>query len=622
MKISHIITCCCITCVSLAQTNTFQWAKAIGGNQNEYSDGVATDAQDNVYVFGTFVGSVDFDPTSGTDTYTSNGLTDVFISKYDDLGNYIWTLAIGGTLGERVKSVYCDNNNNIYVTGFFNGTVNFNPKGTAVPLTAAMSASNAFIAKYNSNGILTWVKSFGDYGETVSNDVVVDNSGNVYIAGFVDGSVTFPSQSTFYSSSSDIFVIKLNANGDFVWGKTFGSTSDEEALALTLDASNNILITGYFSGTVNFNTSGTTNLTSGGNKDIFVLKLNNSGNYVWAKSYGAAKNERGRDIAVDSDNNVYVTGDLNSVVVYFGSFGISGYGQNSCFLLKLTSAGVETWVKSFGGYGYSYAFSMSIDLNNIIHVAGTFEQTTNFDPAGSGYNLTVESGADVYVALFNTSGVLQYVEHVKAEEDLALAGIAHNNQNHFYVVGDFGSAIKFNHSPNDYVLNGNSQRNVYIAKFGTCPAINNAVSLSGNILTANQSGASYQWINCNNNSPISGATAQSYTPTVNGNYAVKITINGCEETSSCIAVNLVTVGIESLEQNGWSVYPNPGNGLFTIERQPFDHSMAIRVTNTLGQTINIKTTVSGGAIIIDLTNEPTGVYLLMIDNKIEKLIKQ
>ena len=149
--------------------------------------------------------------------------------------------------------------------------------------------------------------------------------------------------------------------------------------------------------------------------------------------------------------------------------------------------------------------------------------------------------------------------------------------------------------------------------------VNTTVTASGIVLTATQSGATYQWIDCDNNdAPIAGATAQSFTPTQNGNYAVTITANGCTETSDCIPVN--SVGIETIEQNRWSVYPNPGNGMFTIEGI-VKNGTAIRVMNGLGQEMNVKPVYASGKITLDMTNEPTGVYLLMVENSITKLIK-
>lgn len=143
--------------------------------------------------------------------------------------------------------------------------------------------------------------------------------------------------------------------------------------------------------------------------------------------------------------------------------------------------------------------------------------------------------------------------------------------------------------------------------------IDNTVSLSGVTLTAHQTGASYQWLDCNNgNLPIPGETSQSFEPTENGNYAVEVTANGCSETSVCVVVN--SVGIESLGQNGWNVYPNPNSGVFTVTSIQEFNNAVIEIYSAVGQLI-YKNIHSGNSIVIELAEQPTGVYILKVNNQ-------
>lgn len=159
----------------------------------------------------------------------------------------------------------------------------------------------------------------------------------------------------------------------------------------------------------------------------------------------------------------------------------------------------------------------------------------------------------------------------------------------------------------------------------TVNTIDNTVSISGIILTSNQSGATYQWLDCNNgNSPVPGATAQSFTPSVNGSYAVQVTNNSCTETSTCITVN--SIGIETLEQNELNIFPNPGNGLFTISTEaPFNNATVV-VYSISGQVIMSRENIFGKEVQVDLLNQPSGIFYVQLNNQggssYSKIIKQ
>ena len=145
----------------------------------------------------------------------------------------------------------------------------------------------------------------------------------------------------------------------------------------------------------------------------------------------------------------------------------------------------------------------------------------------------------------------------------------------------------------------------------TIHSVNAVIIVSGTSLTANQSGATYQWIDCDNsNSPVPGATSQSFTPTANGNYAVRVTFNNCTETSDCIAVS--SVGIESLQQENWSVYPNPSNGLFTVSSSFELNNHVIEVYSALGELVYSEI-LSGKSLLIDLREQPSGMYTIRVN---------
>ncbi len=149
----------------------------------------------------------------------------------------------------------------------------------------------------------------------------------------------------------------------------------------------------------------------------------------------------------------------------------------------------------------------------------------------------------------------------------------------------------------------------------TVNTVDNTVSADGIVLTSNQSGASYQWLDCSNgNAPITNATGQSFTPSQNGSYAVEVTLNGCSETSSCIAVN--SVGIEDVIYGDLlNVYPNPGEGLYTISSETAFNAASVTVYSASGQLVMSRENIFGNEVKIDLTNQPGGVYVVSLNNR-------
>ena len=144
--------------------------------------------------------------------------------------------------------------------------------------------------------------------------------------------------------------------------------------------------------------------------------------------------------------------------------------------------------------------------------------------------------------------------------------------------------------------------------------IDNSVTQDDEVtLTANVAGATYQWIDCNDdNAPLTGETGQTFTATENGNYAVEITVNSCTETSACYVVN--SVGVQTLKGNTWSVSPNPNNGLFTVVSTQSLSDALVEVYTPDGRLV-YTTVYSGTELNIDLSNQTRGVYILKVNKE-------
>jgi len=286
----------------------FIWARTWGGSGYDEGRGVVVDGSGNVYVTGQFLGAVDFDP-SGGDPHTSNGEGDVFLSKFDSSGDFIWVLTWGGLSSECGYGVAADGSGKVYVTGWFKGTADFNPSG-GDPHTSNGTA-DVFLSKFDSSGNFIRAWTWGGISFDEGQGVTADGSGNAYVTGYFIATTDFdPNGGDPHTSNgeNDVFLSKFDSSGDFIWALTWGGLSSECGYGVAADGSGNVYVTGWFSGTTDFNPQGGDPHTSNGGGDAFLSKFDSSGDFEWARTWGGLWRTCGIGVAADGSGKVYTTG--------------------------------------------------------------------------------------------------------------------------------------------------------------------------------------------------------------------------------------------------------------------------------------------------------------------------
>jgi len=655
-----------------AQNVNFEWAKSMGGVGTEFGFSTVDDVG-NVYTTGRFWGTVDFDPGSGTANLTSAGSNDVFVQKLDAAGNFLWAKSMGGSFDSRGNSITVDASGNVYTTGFFKGTADFDPGSGITNLTSA-GYEDIFVQKMDTDGNFLWAKSMGGTSDDYGNSITVDAAGNVYTTGQFWGTVDFDPGSSTYNLSSvgsyDIFVQKLDAAGNFLWAKSMGGTSDDRGSSITVDAAGNVYTTGQFWGTVDFDpSSGTANLTSAGSNDVFVQKLDAAGNFLWAKSMGGTGYDRGNSITVDAAGIVFNTGYFQGTADFDPSSGtanLTSAGSWDIFVQKLDASGNFLWAKSIGGSSDDRGNSITIDASGNVYSTGGFTGTADFDPGSSTYNLTSAGSKDIFVQKMDSAGDFVWARSMGGSLFETGSTITVDASGNLYTTGYFEGTADFDPSSGTANLTSAGSVDIFVQKMSQCytygtdvvTACNSYTWIDGNTytisnntatytifggavngcdsivtldltikmldmsttengftLTANESGAAYQWIDCNNNNPILGETNQSFTATAGGSYAVIIDNGTCADTSDCYTI--IVLGIEDFNTS-IAIYPNPANDKITIKGEAIN---SIKVADFKGRTVRQLLT-SGNQVTIDLSGNAKGVYFVSVETKKGILIKK
>jgi len=493
----------------------FDWAVQVGDTNFDLGKSIALDHAGNVYTTGWFERTVDFDPGTGTDYLTSVSFAnDIYIQKLDMNGNHQWARSIGWTDQDFGEDIVVDGSGNVYVTGYYRGdSVDFDPS-SGVSYLYGGTGTHAFVLKLDSAGNFIWATTTATNvgSDAKGYSIDLDASNNVYICGEFNGTVDFdPGIGTFNMTApgglgtpSDAFVLKLDSNGAFQWATQMSSSGGNKAWGLTIDHSGNVLTTGWFQGTVDFDPgTGVHNLSAAsgiGVKSMFIQKLNSNGDFVWAEMAGGYAH--GFSIAVDSLNNVYSTGTFIGSVDFDPSSAtyniVPPNTTDHMFIWKLDSAANFVWAKPiFGTYAGADPHDIELDKDGNVYTCGNYRGAVDFDPSsgvatllsGSMFSFPTDDG---FILKWDGNGNFLWVKQLgdggagnSLHEDAYAVAIS--DQFDVYSTGFFWNTTDFDPDPiGQYNLNAAGYHDIFTLKLkGHCTAPTDET------LNATECGSSY-----------------------------------------------------------------------------------------------------------------------------------
>ena len=635
-QVSKIIILIFLSAASLfklaAQIPNNEWAKQFGRGASFLGEprSLVTDATGNTYVTGSFSGTNDFDPGPGTYNLTTTGGADIFIMKLNASGNLIWVKQIGGTFADDIaNSIVLDLAGNLLVTGHFYGSVDFDPGMAVYPLTAPNNFSDVFVLKLNKDGEFIWVKQIGGNSPDGSTSMIIDKSNNIYVAGTFWETADFdPGASVFNLTSistADIFILKLNNDGEFLWAKQIGDNNAAiQVRSLKNDIDGNVIAIGFFSGTCDFNPDAAFYyLSANASYSGFVLKLNEGGNFSWAKAFKGNSNIFPRSLSIDSKNNIYTTGSFEGVADFDpGSniYNLTSTNENG-FISKLDSAGNFVFGKKMTDQSYC----LTLDRIDNIYVGGV---------ATEGYSIT------------KFTNLADFLWRVSFGKDVsACNSITVDSIGNIYTTGLFRGITDFDPGPGEYSLTPVLDNEIFVHKLNQLsPTQVSILSFSG-VATVN--GNQLKWATSaeTDNSYFEierskdGSTFFSITKITGAGNSVTVSSYNYLDKTQLSEKNYYrlrqvntdgkfsyskVILVSKFSKQGINIVitPNPSSGVVLIRTDHLMVNASVKLISETGATLQAITNVNGNNFNINISKQLPGVYFLEINEKENKSVSR
>jgi|GEM_PF-3845844 hypothetical protein len=617
----------------------YNWGGNIGGTGTERADHVMTDLYGDVIVAGKLLSNTDFDISSSVTSIPNSGYFDAYISKYSPSGSLLWvkTIASNAASDETpfITSTATDSSGNIYLTGFFKGSIDFDPSPTGSKILTSNGETDIFIVKLDRNGILVWAGNAGSAEYDRGNGIAIDSQDNIYVTGSFRTTADFDITSGVLNLTSEYidstFIIKLDKNGNMIWGKATQGMGSDEGTSIAVDSAFNVFIAGNNRGTNDFDPSPSTtfNLSNSSEGQVYILKLDSSGNFLNAGvtiPTNSVYPARAQKIKIDNNNDVLVAGTFYGTTDFdFGpaNHPMTAMGAGCCndaYVFKVDNNLNYVWARRLGSYVPDVAYGLAIDQNNNVLSTGYMVGVTANDYSGL-------NGNEAFIWVLDPAGTQIDLEDYVGNGDDQGNSITVDKAGNVYVVGTFYYNLKdmtiFN-----YISNGDSDG--FIVKLGNAvhptpanlppTAVTDFFTMISNgtqtfsVLT-NDQGVSTTYTIHIISQPLHGTIAVNtngtitYTPTGNlVNDSFQYTIensNGLVSnvaTANIINGNLSVQNVEADQKI--TLYPNPTDSILHIRSS--SEITAIVIFDMSGnQLIEVK-----GKNKIDVSKLTSGVYIV------------
>lgn len=622
--------------LKIGNAQNLHWVKSIGGNDFDMSGSVQLDGIGNIYICGSFRDTVDFDPGQGLFNMTSMSAApydDIFILKLDPNGAFIWAKQISGCNG---GDMHVDQTGNVFLTGFFNGFADLDPGPGSFVVNSYGGGYYLFANKLDSSGNFLWGTSIGAWGAScLGLNICSDAFSNIYLSGIYSHPSSFPNYVDFdpgpgnyllsTNGHNDVFMLKLNSVGSFLWAKSFGGAFYDGVGPMQVRPNGEIILAGGFEAGCDLDPGPSSYFVSSvGQSNPFVSRFDSLGNFIWGRAFGDAVPA---SLMFDVSDNVYISGYFSGTSDFDpgpGSYTVNSNGGVDTYVLKLSPAGNFNWVRTIGGSGHEHNAYSRLDSEGNVYTTGSFSGSVDFDP-GPGTNYQISSGwYDTYLLKLDSMGNFIHVKTLPGQDSSCASfpsTFELNPADEVFLTGILLKTVDFDPGYLNHNLSSNGAYDVFLLKLGACNFSLGRDSLievckGESITLSTHKEAIYLWnpgsVNSNSLSFIADTTI-TYTLLGHLSPECSDTLNFVVQVNSCLGLaNTNFISGEPLK-----VFPNPSKGEFQIQG---DREMPIKLLDAMGHHLQSYNLKSEDLFYNSVLLTTPGVYFLVSPLGSQKLL--
>jgi hypothetical protein len=527
---------------------------------------IITDTSDNLYTLTYFQGKAVYDSAFPVKKFTGRGMV---LAKYSQNAKLLWAESFGDAIS--AQEMVCDKEGNCYLYGSYYENISY--RGNTI-LTFMGGMRSTFACKIDKNGALVWVRNIGGIEADLATDMCIDDEENIYLAGRFFGTMDLDpglGVHNVYSKGGGTFIIKLDANGNFVWGSSFATPTFVVGQRIAVDKNKSVIIAGSLVDSGNFNPTGTPYyLMKGTSPETykFFAMLDSNGTLVWARKVANQGVWKIDDLQFDASGNFLLTavfrGSSMAVTTSTGTKTVKGNAFDNYFIMKCDNAGELLWCDVFENNveGYWWDWQINTDDPEYIHIVGKFEGWTDLDPGPAKMYVNAQKKDCVWMRL-DTNGQNALIYPFGGQDDDVINDIAFDSKKNAYLIGSFKSPVDLDPTFGVHMVNNQHDEDLYYLKMTYCPPSNLNISATtdkdticpGERVTLSASGGQqYIWSDGQDQQtiPVFPFATTNY-------YVIGKNTNGCVDTGS---VSITVDSIISTQFIGSTIIDRPDSLVF------------------------------------------------------------
>ncbi|MCK9578102.1 hypothetical protein M0R01_01240 [bacterium] len=466
------------------QLNDLAYAFSLGSEGNDEGKMVASDKENNVYIIGSFNGTINLDINGKAEKTSLGGIgegEDIYLVKYDRYGKYVWGMSLGSIGNDKPTALKIENSS-VYISGYFGGKADFDPSEKEFILDSGIGR-DGFIAKYDSDGRYLWAQKIGNQENIPFEDndmrfeqvsaIDIDENGNIYASGFFNDELSFIDKdekevkliATKYSKN--IFLAKYDKDGNILKAVSFAGGIINEPRSIVV-SKGELFLSGIFNSKIAFNVNDPKKFSyTNGGQDLYLLKYDTDFNYSWSKKWGSLLDDNFNSMEIANDGTLIFSGSFIGSINFQGKI-LKSYGNQDAFILKIDRSGNVVFAKSFGGLGADSSYYAITDSVNNIYVVGYFSGIASFDNVSQQSVESFSSGdaTDAFIAKYDNKGRLFWVRSLGGDVSLGdesqyFSGLAIDSLDYPIVTGTFAG----NYNSEDINVSSNGAMDSIIIKY-------------------------------------------------------------------------------------------------------------------------------------------------------------